>query len=62
MYSVPERLAIDRIVRQPNHRRRLDYVFVGSWDAHPNSSCSILGASLASLKPPGRLYNHSLRR
>lgn len=45
------RLEMDRIVRQPNHRRRIDYVFVGSWDAHPNAHCRILEASLAFNQP-----------
>jgi endonuclease/exonuclease/phosphatase family metal-dependent hydrolase len=45
------RLEMDRIVRQPNYRRRLDYIFIGSWDAHPNSHCRIVGASLAFDKP-----------
>jgi len=36
------RLEMERIVRQPNHSRRLDYVFVGSWDAHPNSHCRMI--------------------
>lgn len=45
------RLEMDRIVRQPNHRRRIDYVFVGSWDAHPNAHCRIVGASLAFNQP-----------
>jgi endonuclease/exonuclease/phosphatase family metal-dependent hydrolase len=29
------RAEIEQIVRQPRHQRRLDYVFTGSWDAHP---------------------------
>jgi len=45
------RLEMDRIVRQPNHRRRMDYVFVGSWDAHPNAHCRIVGACLAFDQP-----------
>jgi endonuclease/exonuclease/phosphatase family metal-dependent hydrolase len=45
------RLEMDRIVRQPNYRRRMDYVFVGSWDAHPNAHCRIVGASLAFDQP-----------
>jgi endonuclease/exonuclease/phosphatase family metal-dependent hydrolase len=44
-------LEMDRIVRQPNHKRRIDYVFVGSWDAHPNAHCRILEASLAFNRP-----------
>jgi len=42
---------IARIVRQPNHRRRVDYVFVGSWDAHPNAICEVRAASLAFDQP-----------
>jgi endonuclease/exonuclease/phosphatase family metal-dependent hydrolase len=38
---------IGRIVRQPRHRRRVDYVFVGSWDAHPEANCEVQAASLA---------------
>lgn len=38
---------IDQIIRQPEHRRRLDYVFVGSWDAHPDAHCRIQQAALA---------------
>jgi endonuclease/exonuclease/phosphatase family metal-dependent hydrolase len=38
---------IDTIIRQPEHRRRVDHVFVGSWHAHPNAHCHIQAASLA---------------
>ena len=40
------RSEMDAIVRQPNHRRRIDYVFVGSWHAHPNAHCYINSAEL----------------
>jgi endonuclease/exonuclease/phosphatase family metal-dependent hydrolase len=45
------RSVIDSIVRQPNHRRRIDYVFVGSWHAHPNAQCQIKAATLAFDQP-----------
>ena len=35
---------------------RLDHVFVGSWDAHPNSSCSILSGSLAFNQPKEEIW------
>jgi len=41
------RSVIDQIVRQPSHRRRLDYVFVGSWHAHPHAHGRIRAARLA---------------
>jgi endonuclease/exonuclease/phosphatase family metal-dependent hydrolase len=41
------RLEMDRIVRQPNHRRRVDYIFVGSWDTHPDAHCRVGDVSLA---------------
>jgi endonuclease/exonuclease/phosphatase family metal-dependent hydrolase len=42
---------IDQIVRQPNHRRRIDYVFTGSWHAHPNAHCQVRTARLAFDQP-----------
>jgi endonuclease/exonuclease/phosphatase family metal-dependent hydrolase len=41
------RAEMDKIIRQPNHRRRIDYVFVGSWYAHPKAHCYIKSAKLA---------------
>ncbi|MFF3227013.1 endonuclease/exonuclease/phosphatase family protein [Nocardia suismassiliense] len=41
----------DQIVRQPGHRRRLDYVFTGSWHAHPKARCEIRAARLAFDQP-----------
>ncbi|PXX65516.1 endonuclease/exonuclease/phosphatase family metal-dependent hydrolase [Nocardia tenerifensis] len=41
----------DQIVRQPGHRRRLDYVFIGSWHAHPKARCEIRSANLAFDQP-----------
>jgi hypothetical protein len=31
------RREINAIVRQPAYRRRLDYIFTGSWHAHPHA-------------------------
>jgi endonuclease/exonuclease/phosphatase family metal-dependent hydrolase len=42
---------MNAIIRQPNHRRRIDYVFVGSWHAHPNAHCYIESAQLAFDEP-----------
>ncbi|GAB4586339.1 endonuclease/exonuclease/phosphatase family protein [Nocardia sp. IFM 10818] len=41
----------DQIVRQPGHRRRLDYVFTGSWHAHPRARCAVRAARLAFDEP-----------
>ncbi|RDI45377.1 endonuclease/exonuclease/phosphatase family protein, partial [Nocardia mexicana] len=41
----------DQIVRQPGHRRRIDYVFTGSWHAHPRARCETRSASLAFDRP-----------
>lgn len=41
----------DQLVRQPGHRRRIDYVFTGSWHAHPQARCEIRTASLAFDQP-----------
>ena len=45
------RSEIDAIIRQPNHRRRIDYVFVGSWYAHPKAHCYIESAKLEFDRP-----------
>lgn len=37
---------IAAIVRQPGHRRRLDYVLVGSWHAHPTARAEVAAATL----------------
>lgn len=44
-------VGIDQIVRQPDHHRRIDYVFIGSWDAHPNAYCRVEAAALAFNEP-----------
>jgi endonuclease/exonuclease/phosphatase family metal-dependent hydrolase len=38
---------IDQVVGQPDHRRRIDYVFVGSWHQHPKAHCRVRSAALA---------------
>jgi endonuclease/exonuclease/phosphatase family metal-dependent hydrolase len=45
------RAEIDQIVRQPSHRRRLDYVLIGSWHAHPEAFCRVRSARLAFDEP-----------
>jgi endonuclease/exonuclease/phosphatase family metal-dependent hydrolase len=45
------REVIDQIVGQPNHRRRIDYVLVGSWHAHPGAHCRVTSAELAFDRP-----------
>jgi endonuclease/exonuclease/phosphatase family metal-dependent hydrolase len=47
---------IDQIIGQPEHRRRIDYVFVGSWHAHPHAHCHIRAATLAFDQPADGLW------
>jgi hypothetical protein len=47
---------IEQIVRQPRHRRRLDYVFIGSWHAHPQAHCHVRAATLAFDQPTDGLW------
>lgn len=42
---------IDQILRQAEHRRRLDYILVGSWHAHPDASARVRRASLVFNEP-----------
>lgn len=42
---------IDRVVGQPGHRRRIDYVFVGSAHAHPRTRARIVAARLVGRRP-----------
>ena len=44
-------IGAEQIVRQPNHRSRFDYVFVGSWDAHPKAHAKVQDARLAFDRP-----------
>jgi endonuclease/exonuclease/phosphatase family metal-dependent hydrolase len=45
------RSVVDQIVRQPEHRRRIDYVFVGSWHAHPKAHARVEAAGLVLDEP-----------
>jgi endonuclease/exonuclease/phosphatase family metal-dependent hydrolase len=42
---------IERLLGQPGHRRRIDYVFVGSAHAHPQARARILAAQLVGDRP-----------
>lgn len=46
----------EQIVGQPNYRNRFDYVFVGSWEAHPKASARIQSAELAFDQPIDGLW------
>lgn len=50
------RVGIDQIVRQPNHRRRIDYIFIGSWEAHPKAHARVSSAKLAFNEPLDGLW------
>jgi hypothetical protein len=53
----------EQIVREPRHRDRFDYIFVGSWDAHPKADARVQVATLVFSKPvDGHLDKRSLRR
>lgn len=41
------RVGVDQIVRQIGYQKRFDYIFVGSWDAHPKAQAQIQSAELA---------------
>lgn len=47
---------IEQTVRQPRHRRRLDYVFIGSWHAHPQAYRHVRAAALAFDQPTDGLW------
>ena len=42
---------IEVLARQPNHHRRVDYIFIGSPHAHPNAFARIRNTQLAFDKP-----------
>ncbi len=50
------RAVMDQIVRQPAHRSRLDYVFIGSAHAHPHAHCHVRTARLAYNHPTGTTW------
>lgn len=43
-------------VRQPNHRRRIDYIFLGSWHNHPKATCQVKAANLAFNSPSNDVW------
>ena len=47
---------IDDVVREPNHRRRIDYVLVGSAHSHPTGYSRIRSASIAFDQPDDGLW------
>jgi endonuclease/exonuclease/phosphatase family metal-dependent hydrolase len=47
---------IGQIVRQPGHRRRVDYVFTGSWHVHSDAHCRVRCAKLAFHEPVNGLW------
>lgn len=50
------RAGMEQVVRQPHQRSRFDYVFVGSWDAHPKAYARVESAQLAFDKPVGGIW------
>jgi endonuclease/exonuclease/phosphatase family metal-dependent hydrolase len=50
------RAEIEQIVRQPRHQRRIDYVFTGSWHAHPSAHCHVRSAALAFNQPADGIW------
>lgn len=42
---------VEAVVRQPQHHRRIDYVFIGSWHQHHNASCQVRSAAVAFDQP-----------
>ena len=50
------RSEIDALIRQPGHRRRIDYILTGSWDAHPKAYCRVDTVRLAFNEPTGGIW------
>jgi endonuclease/exonuclease/phosphatase family metal-dependent hydrolase len=42
---------VGAVVRQPEHRRRIDYVFIGSWHQHRDAHCQVRSATVAFGQP-----------
>jgi endonuclease/exonuclease/phosphatase family metal-dependent hydrolase len=42
---------VDAVVRQPQHHRRIDYVFIGSWHQHRSAYCQVRSAAVAFDRP-----------
>lgn len=47
---------IDAVVRQPHHRRRIDYVLIGAAHAHPEAHCHIRGVNLTFNQPQDGIW------
>lgn len=47
---------ISAVVRQPRHRRRLDYILVGSWHAHPAARAEVRSVNLAANQPSDGIW------
>jgi endonuclease/exonuclease/phosphatase family metal-dependent hydrolase len=47
---------IERVIGQSGHRRRIDYVFVGSAHAHPVAQARIVSAHLVADRPVGGIW------
>jgi endonuclease/exonuclease/phosphatase family metal-dependent hydrolase len=45
------REVVNAVVRQPEHRRRIDYVFIGSWHSHSKAYCQVRSAAVAFDQP-----------
>ena len=45
------RQVVDAVVRQPDHRRRIDYIFIGSWHEHRDTYCQVRSATIAFDQP-----------
>jgi endonuclease/exonuclease/phosphatase family metal-dependent hydrolase len=46
----------EQIVKQPGYRARFDYVFIGSWDAHPKAHARVVSAKLAFEQPTDGIW------
>ncbi|WP_245303380.1 endonuclease/exonuclease/phosphatase family protein [Mesorhizobium loti] len=47
---------IEQIVGQLRHGRRIDYIFLGGWDAHPRAKAKVVDIKLAFDKPIDGLW------
>ena len=50
------RQVVDAVVRQPEHHRRIDYVFIGSWHQHHKAYCQVRSAAVAFDAPNGGVW------
>jgi endonuclease/exonuclease/phosphatase family metal-dependent hydrolase len=49
--NLSAKAGIDQFIGQPRYRERFDYVFVGSWEAHPKGRARVQSAALAFNEP-----------